>query len=68
MEIMVNGETRQLAEAATLAEALAAIDVTGQVAGIAVALNDTVVPKSKWQRTVLKSGDRIEIVHAVQGG
>ena len=36
--------------------------------GIAVALNDTVVPKSKHGETVMKDGDRVEIVHCVQGG
>ncbi len=36
--------------------------------GIAVALNDTVIPKSKHGETVMKDGDRVEIVHCVQGG
>ncbi len=36
--------------------------------GIAVALNDTVVPKSRHGETVLQDGDRMEIVHCVQGG
>ncbi len=36
--------------------------------GIAVALNDTVVSKSKHDKTVMRDGDRVEIVHCVQGG
>ena len=36
--------------------------------GIAVALNDTVVPKSKHGETIMKDGDSVEIVHCVQGG
>ncbi len=36
--------------------------------GVAVAVNSEVVPKSRWSETVLKSGDRIEIVGASQGG
>ncbi len=36
--------------------------------GIAVALNEMIIPKHKWQDTILKEEDSIEIVHAVQGG
>jgi sulfur carrier protein len=34
----------------------------------AVALNYQVIPKSLYNSTVLKEGDKIEIVHAVGGG
>ena len=36
--------------------------------GIAVARNGEVVPKSRWDRTPLAHGDRIEIVTAAAGG
>jgi sulfur carrier protein len=36
--------------------------------GIAVARNDEVVPKSRWDDTTLVAGDRIEIVTAAAGG
>ncbi len=36
--------------------------------GVAVAVNDAVVPRSEWSRLVLREGDRVEIVRAVQGG
>lgn len=36
--------------------------------GIAVALNDEVIPKSQWSATPVAAGDRLEIVVAVQGG
>ena len=36
--------------------------------GIAVARNGDVVPRSRWARTPLVEGDRIEIVTAVAGG
>lgn len=41
---------------------------SGQPSGVAIALNDAVVPKSQWEQVALKTGDRIEIVTAVQGG
>jgi sulfur carrier protein len=65
--IRVNGESEPLA-AATVEALLAekAVD-TGQ-RGIAVALNGSVVPRAAWPDTVLKPGDRVEIVRARQGG
>ncbi len=36
--------------------------------GVAVALNETIIPKSKWHDTVINENDNVEIVHAVQGG
>ena len=37
-------------------------------AGVAVAINGSVVPKSQWSLTSLCSSDRIEIVTAAAGG
>ena len=39
-----------------------------EVPHFAVALNYNVVPKSQYDSTSLKHGDKIEIVHAVGGG
>lgn len=40
----------------------------GQSCGLAVAVNDEVVPRSAWERTRLLPGDHIEVLSAVQGG
>lgn len=40
----------------------------GRPLGIAVALDDAVVPRSRWSRTELAAGQKLEIVTAVQGG
>jgi sulfur carrier protein len=37
-------------------------------AGIAVAVNDEVVPRSRWPTVELLEGDRVEILTATQGG
>ncbi len=65
MQIVVNGEPQDLA-AATLAEALAALDYADAV--VATALNGAFVPKRKRAETPLAEGDRIEIVAPRQGG
>lgn len=36
--------------------------------GTAVAVNEEVIPRSRWPDTVLKEGDHIEILGAVSGG
>ena len=36
--------------------------------GLAVAVNDEVVPRSQWDHTPLYDGDRVEILTAAQGG
>jgi sulfur carrier protein len=63
--LTVNGELREIA-AATLAEALIALDYADAV--VATALNGDFVPKRKRAETPLAEGDRIEIVAPRQGG
>jgi sulfur carrier protein len=65
--IWVNGRDVPLG-AATVADFLAQQAVEIGPRGIAVALNGSVVPRSAWSETLLKPGDNIEIVRAMQGG
>jgi sulfur carrier protein len=64
--ITVNGEAAPL-EVTTVAELLAARGVNGQ-RGVAVALNDAVVPRPQWPQARLQPGDRVEIIRVVGGG
>ena len=66
MEVFLNGEVTAVAEGATVASALAELDLPPR--GIAVALDREVVPRGEWERTVLGDGARLEVVRAVQGG
>lgn len=36
--------------------------------GIAVALNQSVIPKSEWEQTPIKENDNILVITATQGG
>jgi sulfur carrier protein len=65
MKLMINGEPREI-EAATLAEALAALDLAG--ARVATALNGNFVPAATRSDTVLNPGDTLEILSPMQGG
>ena len=65
MQITVNGSPREIA-AATLDEALAALDFADAI--VATALNGEFVAKRQRAQTALRAGDRIEIVAPRQGG
>ena len=64
--VAVNGETRRLPHATTVAQLLSQLDTAGK--RIAVERNGEIVPKSEHASTALASGDRLEIVVAVGGG
>ena len=64
--VRVNGTTWEGPADATVAALVDRWCVSAQ--GIAVARNGEVVPKSRWGRTVLSGGDRVEIVSAAAGG
>lgn len=68
MQLQVNGEIKSLDSVASLAGLLEKLDIDLASAGIAVAVNETVVPKSLWPERMLNDGDKIEIIQAVQGG
>jgi sulfur carrier protein len=65
-EIIVNGEPMYVAPDTTLG---ALIDGFGKGrAGVAVARNDEVVPRSAWDGERVVAGDRIEVLSAARGG
>jgi sulfur carrier protein len=68
VEVTLNGEPRVLAKDATVNTAFASLDLPIDGRGIAVAINEEVVPRSLWSSTVIPAGARIEIVRAIQGG
>lgn len=66
MQIEVNGRRRWVTDGASLAELVAS--VIHRDDGVAVAVNRSVVPRSRWVNHVLSGGDQIEIIQAVGGG
>jgi sulfur carrier protein len=64
----VNGEPREVPDAARLGDVVAGPDGAPARRGIAVAVDGVVVPRARHPETVLRAGARIEIVTAVQGG
>ena len=68
MELIVNGKKQEFANVHNVRQLLDSLKVLDETRGIAVAVNDEVVPRSLWESTRLAAGDRIEVIHAVQGG
>lgn len=66
MQVIVNGQPRELPDGTTVADAVAT--VTPAASGVAAALNDEVVRRADWTATPLREADRLEVLTAVQGG
>jgi thiamine biosynthesis protein ThiS len=66
MRMTINGEERVVDDGATIATLLAGLDLRRD--GIAVAVNDDVVPRTDHAARRLRDGDRVEIIVAVAGG
>ena len=66
MQIVVNGEARQLPQATRL-QALIDQLALGE-RRVAVEINGEIIPRSRWAERPLADGDRVELIHAVGGG
>ncbi len=66
MDIQLNGESRTLPDAATLADLLTTEGLTGR--RIAVEVNGQIIRRADHGTTALGHGDVVEIVHALGGG
>jgi sulfur carrier protein len=70
MNLHINGEARTFADPApahfTLAALIESLNMKSD--RVAVELNRDIVPRDRWPQTLLKDGDRLEIVHFVGGG
>ncbi len=65
VEISINGEARDVPHDTTVATLLQTLSFAGRVA---VAVNQSVVPRSHFSTRRVCHGDRIEILEAVGGG
>jgi sulfur carrier protein len=67
MEIQLNNQSKEIATCLSIQQLLD--EVVGQKQkGIAVAINNTVVPRAVWDNHILQANDNILIIKAAQGG
>ena len=67
MKLQLNGETVEILSR-TIHELLVDRGIDPTRPGIAVALNDEVIPRTQWEARALGDGDVIELITAMQGG
>jgi sulfur carrier protein len=66
MNVTVNGDAAVLADGTTIAALVERLGCGTK--GVAVAVNEAVVPRSTWPDHALRDDDRIEVLRAAQGG
>lgn len=67
MEITVNNQSLTLTDSSSVTQLISAVlKVPGT--GLAIAVNQAVVPKSDWPDYVLRPGDQVVLIKATQGG
>jgi sulfur carrier protein len=66
MYVYINGAAHELTARATVADAVRSLGVPAS--GVAVAVDDELVPRAQWAVYRLADQARIEVLTAVQGG
>ena len=66
MIIHVNGEKYSFKEPITISELISKLELDSRK--IAIEYNLEILPRSLFEKTLIKNGDRIEIVHFIGGG
>lgn len=67
MEISINQKLHTVTDACTVRQMLQTV-LPQWPTGIAVAVNNAIVPKTAWDSFLLQSSDSITIIKATQGG
>ena len=68
MELKINNQKKQFATDSLTLQALIDLEIPIKQNGIAVAINNTVIPKSNWNSHIIRETDDILIISATQGG
>ncbi len=66
MQLVINGQVREIETAANVAELVASLGM--QADRVALERNGEIVARAEWPRTPVNEGDRFELVHFVGGG
>ncbi len=66
MELMVNGKKREVPDGATITTALEELNINPL--RVAVQLNLEIIKRERYEETMLKPGDRLEIITFMAGG
>jgi len=67
MEVIINNQSISFPEGSLLKNVLQYAGIN-QYRGIAVAVNNNIIPQSEWSSKPLNDNDKITIIKASQGG
>lgn len=65
--ISINNKQYPHTENKNLSDLFASLDIIAEK-GVAVAVNEEIVPKSEWNNCIIKKQDKIILIKATQGG
>ncbi len=68
MELKINQQIKQFNAESLSVQSLLDLEIPNKQNGIAVAINNTVVPKINWSQRFVSETDEILIISATQGG
>lgn len=68
MSFQFNGKSFPLINSVSLIDLLKQYHIEMATPGVAVAINDQIILRNHWSQIQVEKGDRVEIIHAVQGG
>ena len=66
MEIKVNGKTENIPDNITILDFLKQKNITFD--NVVVEINQEIIKKGNWQKTILQQSDKLELVQLVGGG
>ncbi|GAB4250478.1 MAG: hypothetical protein Kow0079_03820 [Vicingaceae bacterium] len=66
MVVSINGKINAVAENLSLSQLIDYLKIDPE--GKAIAVNQNVISKNKWNETIIKENDKIIIITATQGG
>lgn len=67
MKLFINNELTEFPEIQTVTELMEKVTI-GNTRGLAIAINNEVIPKKQWECQTIKENDKITIIRATQGG
>jgi sulfur carrier protein len=68
MEIIINDQKKVFSTTALTVQKLLDLENPDKQKGIAVAINNIVIPKSEWHLRNIDANDNVLIIKATQGG
>jgi len=68
MELKINHQIKNFSADTLSVQSLLDLEIPNKQNGIAVAINNTVIPKINWNQHLVQETDEILIISATQGG